>query len=352
MALNIKNMSIFDISNKEELDLFIKNGGDINEKNWRGETALYMEDFINNYEILQGLLEVNIDTNHESILRAISPPVFQVTQYDCLELLIQYKVDINVKDEEGCPLGHYFASSPNLLELLLVNHYDINLTTDDGETILFRDDLEADSGFIAIDAGINIFQKNDNGETALFHINDAMVAKDLIKRGLSVHDLNNENSTPLLINDQSTCCAAFIEAGADIHHVNDEGDNALTVRRYFGINKIKLMVESGIDINHCNTEGQNIAFLTQDKNAIEFLISRGIDIEHRNKLGNNLLEETISIEMAEVFIKAGISISDNMNNYAEHLREYIKEELSKRQKEILTQTMAVPAEIKKTIPRI
>jgi len=352
MALNTNKMSIFDIENRDELDLFIKKGGDVNEKNWRGETALYMENFINNYEILQGLLEANIETNHELTLRAISPPVFQVTEYDCLELLIQYQVDINVKDEEGCPLGHCFASAPNMLELLLVNHYDINLTTNEGETILFRDDLEADSGFMAIDAGINIFQKNDNNETALFHINDGMVAKDLIKRGLSVHDLNNENSTPLLINDQSTCCSAFIEAGADIHHINDEGDNALTVRRYFGINKIKLMVENGININHCNAEGENIAFLTTDNKAIEYLIEHGIDIEHRNNQGENLLEHTISIELAQLFIKAGISISDNMNYYAEHLREYIKEELSKRQKEILTQTMAVPAEIKKTNPRI
>lgn len=351
MALNLKKMSIFDVSDIHELNLFIKKGGDVNEVNWRGETALYFEEFINNYEMLKCLLEAGISTNHNSA-RAFEPPVFQVTQKDCLELMMQYKMDINVQDSEGCPLGHYFASDASMLEILLINHYDINLTDENGENILFRDDLSEEAGLMAIEAGINIFQKNENDETALFHITDHIVAKELIRRGLSVNDLNNENSTPLLTNPQSQCCKVFIESGANVNHINDDGDNALTIKSYFGINKIKLMTEYGIDINHCNSQGENIAFLTKDKDSVEYIIDNGLEIEHKNKSGNNVLEETISLELAKIFVKAGISINDNINRYSEPIREYLKEELSKIQKNILTQSVAVFDEPTKHNPRI
>lgn len=341
--------SIFKVQNITQLNNFLKEGGDINETNWRGETALYFEEFINNYELLKGVLEAGISTTHS--IPGLSSPVFQATEYECMELLIQYQFDINVKDEEGCPLGHYFASNENLLSLLLINHYDINLTDEQGENILFRDDLESEVGFLAINAGIDILQRNENNESALFHVDSHLIAKELIARGLSVNDLNNENSTPLMINTQSECCRVFIQEGANVHHINDNGDNALTVKNYYGINKVKLLVEAGVDINHCNSNHENISFLKKDKDILKFAIENGLDIECRNKQGKNVLEETISIEIAEILVNSGIHIDENTNKYAEPIREYIVQELSKKQREILTKTVEIKSDLKPS-PRI
>lgn len=118
-------------NNFELVKLILNSNININDYTNTGETALHFSCNFQNYEISKLLLEKGLNPNIQDIDHEISPLIYCITLKNkkIFNLLLEYKVDINIQDYYGNTPLHYIISENDieLFDILIKYNPNINI---------------------------------------------------------------------------------------------------------------------------------------------------------------------------------------------------------------------------------
>jgi ankyrin repeat protein len=187
-------------------------------------------------------------------------------------------------------------------------------------------------------AGFSVNTKNSRGETALMKVDDAAMAKFLLRRKADVDAVNSYNETALMLkatdaeivrvlldakadanatssfgvtslmyamqSDEAESARMLLKAGANPNASDAEGRTALMLAVYEGeLEIIKLLVEDGgADVNARDRAGKTVLMYAvtgstgDDEENLKFLVERGADINARDAEGKSVLKYALEEE--------------------------------------------------------
>lgn len=212
-----------------------------------------------------------------------------------VELLLQYKADPNVSNEEQYRNSHLHKVIINndiqssdkalIVNLLIDNQADINAENKDGNPPLHlaieKEGLKVVEVFIERKANINA--RNKDGHTPL-HLATKMLDLDIIgillKNGADINkkDFSGNSAFHLAVKDRPDYVVEKLldiipntNVNKVVNNKNDDGDTPLHLAARKGkFNTVKILVQSGADINACNKK-DNTPLLEAfaSKNSVE-----------------------------------------------------------------------------------
>jgi len=132
-----------------------------------------------------------------------------------------------------------------------------------------------------IEAGADVNERDDFGETPLHSRRDEGFVKLLIESGADVTIKNIYLNTPLHFQDNEGVVRLLIKAGADVNARNIYGNTPLHYRRDEGV--VRLLIEFGADVNARDEEGMTpIEYFSVVKRVVETMASEKITRFIRN----------------------------------------------------------------------
>lgn len=263
----------------------------------------------------------------------------QNEQIEIVELLLQYKSDINSQDSFGktplfyacdidndtfeCEFGRrmtqtlqfiineFYVKRDKIIETLLKYNPNVNICDNGGQTILhciadtekvFRDDKKAEITQILISHGLDINVQSQKGSTPL-HIALRKVHVDLIKVYLKYNfdpniaeydtgctPLHIAASNDLLAPDSEEIINALLAKEADIHAKKSDGQTSLHLAastRYCP-SRLTPLLELDCDIDCQDNTGKtplHMACLNRNAKNVENLLNKGADINIKDEAG-------------------------------------------------------------------
>ena len=301
-----------------------------NSTDARGNTCLHIACLLNNEDKLREYINKNYaDINYVNN-RNETPLLYDIKNSNerCVRLLIENKADVNIDNSNETPL---FTSLNNLnyVKLLLDNNCDINYISKNGnsaiqlasrmgnlESVKLLIERCADinnfgklSPFLGacesgnhdcvqlyIDKGINIYQVNQDNDTALSLVSGSGDCKSLeffINKCLDVNNVNIFGKTPIILacskKNNFNFINLLIKNGADVNAVDNEGYTSLLNASLYGyFEYIKLLLDNGASasINKANNYGETsiyYASLHGFLDCMKILLEYGADIKIFNQ---------------------------------------------------------------------
>ena len=256
----------------------INSGNNLNIKNEKGESLLYIALKMQNEAIVQALIQNGVDVNKKD-KDGNTPLHFLINQYDVdwallfqnhedpvvditdklTSLLIKNGADVNAKDNTGKTPLHIACKSKNVdvIRFLLKNGADVNAKDNTGKTPLFY--------------------KDNDGEPPLFYVQDKEIAKLLIENGADVNIKDNDGNAPL-------------------HFLIK-----YKYHSFYIIELIKLLVKNGADINIKDKDGKTPLFYVKDKETTKLLIKNGADVNIKDNDGKTPFDYIKKEEIKNLF---------------------------------------------------
>lgn len=236
------------------------------------------------------------------------------------EVLSNHSIDVNSTDYYGeTPLFRaIYQDNIELAQLLLDNGADINIKSNNGETILYLSCLNyADLSTInwLLEHGANPNITDNKGKTALDVILDGGafdyaydIIETLVNHGAEVHDANRL-LTGSCITDKVELAAKAIELGADINNSDWGGDTPLNFASSEGyLDIIEMLLDKGADVNARSAIGMTAlasACIQSNLDAIKILVEHGADVNAVTNEGASILSLTPNAEIQEYLIQHG-----------------------------------------------
>ena len=129
------------LQNREDLLIkLITQGANVNQQNYRGDSALHLATKIGNHTMIVTLCQAGVDPNISGP-SGITPLHLAAAIGDeiSIRILVEYGAFLNVFDDNGDTPLHYAIreSKANSVGLLLHNKVDKNAKNNDGESPLF-----------------------------------------------------------------------------------------------------------------------------------------------------------------------------------------------------------------------
>ncbi|MCH2214845.1 MAG: ankyrin repeat domain-containing protein [Flavobacteriales bacterium] len=263
-----------------------------------------------------------------------------------MKFLLREGARTDIVDEHGYSLLNFSATTgqtnPALYDFIIKNGANVKKEkNNDGANALLLlmahlEDLEMVEYFT--DKGLSVFDKDDNGSTAMHyvarggnlkmlgwcidkgimykgtnkdgrsvmhfasqgrrgHTNDLEVFEFLETSGVSPSNADKEGVTPLMLYCNSgrdpNVVKWFLKKGASADETEKDGNTALMMAsRNSSIEAVKTLLVKTRDINHQNLKGETaLSNATSRNNAkvVQTLIEAGANAEVQDKDGNNLL---------------------------------------------------------------
>lgn len=206
--------------------------------------------------VINGFLQAGINPNakNERGLTALTYAIIN-TEPNTVKLLLK-KADINLKDDQGNGALQLAIKKDNgrVVEMLLKNNADVNVTGRDGETT------------------------NQSPLYTALLSSDMDLFKKLLEKGADPNIADSEGAFPL-----SEAC----------------------IRRSADIDTIKLLISKGADVNKIENNGaspliyaaQNAGVTAETRNEIvKFLLEKGADKSFKDKTGKTALDWALELE--------------------------------------------------------
>lgn len=188
-------LKIIEEGNLDELENYIKNEGDVNEK-YDDKSLLHLaiDNCENNYfKVIEFLINNGADLrSHQSYLK--ETPLHRICarikpRIDVVELILDRGAEVNAENISGKTPVFYcnFSYSLELLNLLVKYGADVKHTDKYKNTLLHDDYLNCNAETfeeflkIIISLGFNINSENNEGHTPLFLCKNKYIEKILIK---------------------------------------------------------------------------------------------------------------------------------------------------------------------------
>lgn len=260
-------------NDKEIVDIFLKNGADINYKTVDGISLFLGAVLTNKAESLKAFIENGAKI--KDVERALELALL-MKSFDSVKVLINRGLDINLKDLEG----------KTLLDTAL-----------SGQLMNEDDEIKSKYNEIAIlliDKGADVNAVNNRGDSVLniaSGLNNIEIAEMLVKKGADINHKDAEGYSPLhslvsKFNHDKDLITYLINKGADVNSVNSKGDSILHDALIYSQDCVELLVNNGADVNHKNNKGESILdFLnnTFDKNSPQVKEVKDLLIKHGAK---------------------------------------------------------------------
>ena len=236
------------------------------------------------------------------------------------EVLADPSIDVNVTDYYGeTPLFRaIYQDNLELAQLLVEHGADVNIKSNNGETILYLSclnyaNLSTIDWLLEHGADPNITDKD--GKTALDilldegafeHVYD--IIESLVFHGAIVHDANRL-LTGSCISDKLDLAVKALELGADINNTEWEGDTPLIFASREGhLDIIDMLLDKGADVNATSIAGFTplaCACISSNLNVIKILVEHGADVNAVTNDGASILSLTHNDEIKDYLIQRG-----------------------------------------------
>lgn len=311
--------------NKETVDLFIKAGIGVNDKdtNRIGMTPLMVAITNQRIEIVKLLLDNKADVNAKdsfgrtALIYAVNGKSYEYVtgaethtttspSVEIVKLLIDRGADVNfVEPTTGMNMlfvAVYNNKTPEILKMLIAKGVDVKAKDKKGKTVLMA---AADSGMvdmakILIDSGADLNAKDQAGYTAL------MLA--------------------CLLDDKETAdgrldvVKLLVDNGADVNAKDNTGGTALGNAAFAGNSDMaKILIDKGADLNAKGgggltplmlacTETKSKSRAAGQEKVVKLLIDKGADVNARSNNNTTALRAAIAwqrIYLVEMLKKAG-----------------------------------------------
>ncbi|XP_017884112.1 uncharacterized protein LOC108627401 isoform X2 [Ceratina calcarata] len=321
---------------KEMARLLINYKADVNAKD--GTDYVPMHYVVRNDDLKMSrlLLSNNAEIKDEPILLCIAivnkcKPV--------IELLLQYGIDINCKDQFGMTALHtcvYYCANYEIPKLMLNEHAEIDSKTNTDVTMLDEGVRESNIGIVDIllkyNADVNC--ADGNGATPLHYSakNGTMeICKLLVKKSANVDTKQNDGSTPLHLaarEGHMDIIEVLLNAGADINCTDLNGHTSLhecaSLRR---IDVAKFLLDHNADINSKSVQGDtplHLSAINYNDDMCKLLISNGADVSSQGNDGSTPLHRAVKkgvVSIIEILVNFGADVHcrDQCGNTALHL---------------------------------
>lgn len=153
------------------------------------ESYIYYPISNNNFHILKKLFEKGVSINQLTINNIITPLAYYNSIY-YVKLFLEQGLSINYQDERDNTFLVYavYYDKLDLLVFLIENGIDVNKTNKYGKNVLFYFNNIVDINkkkkmlFYLMDAGVDIYQKDNKNKTAYESIED--VYKEIIDKAI------------------------------------------------------------------------------------------------------------------------------------------------------------------------
>jgi ankyrin repeat protein len=245
-------------------------GADINARDNRGETPMFMAAMENFDHIVKYLLSKGADANLGTSFDAVTPLMIAVGRGHSAvveELLLEH-ADFKLKDRRGWSALMFAIAADqfDLVKILLEKKSDLNIIDKRGWSplMLAAENLETKTLEEILKYNPNIEIKNELGLTALL-----VAAQNGHPRGIRV----------------------LLKSGANVHAVDEIGRDVVMLAASNGrVNNLKELEATKVDINRLDTRGQNAlmhAILGDQMLAVEYLLSLKSDINQMDIKGRS-----------------------------------------------------------------
>lgn len=282
--------------NKAEAIYFLYNQNvDINALDSKNENALFYAIRSGSSKAIKMLLKLNLNVNQISLGRKSA--LYYAMIHDSLMF-----VDIAKKTTDTNILGEVLyravkLKKEHIVSVLLNNkNTNINWKSAENKCIVHEKELMIFSDSLLrrlFVAGINITEKNENGESFLLNcIFNKKIKNDFIELMLKIREPLKKN----VFNSYSEILSPMVK---DIYSSNQR---VVQNQKSFDFIKDRLLIllRGGIDVNSANSNGENIAFEIVRNGSLEllkFLADESpIDMHKYNHQKINLLEASVFCE--------------------------------------------------------
>lgn len=285
----------------EQVKQSLADGADANTKDMHGNSVLILacitKNTLNSRTIKKLLIEAGADVNAKDQIYGmpVLTWVFVSRDYENINLLLQYNVDINGTNKDGSNLlalamvftSEEFKESSEILELLVTKGLDLNPISTSGETILTHAAKEDKIDLVAflLTHHVSVNLKDKEGQTALMYAcdNDNISMVKLLLENNADVNLKDKNgwvpgSTALMRavdKDNVDIVKLLINKGSDINAKNKGGSTALHNAASNGhIDMIKLLLANGANPKMKNKDLKtplDLAKTTGKSQAVELL---------------------------------------------------------------------------------
>jgi ankyrin repeat protein len=215
----------------------------------------------------------------------------------CLQVLLDFGVDVNERDRHGwAPLMYSSgAGSVEGMRLLLGKNADVDQQTSNGSTGLHLacQDGHAECVRLLLDSKADVQVQNQNGQTGLTlaawkgHLECLQL---MIEAKASVDQQTNEGSTGLHFacrNGHAECARLLIENNADVQLRDQNGETGLTLAACMGQPEcLQLMIEAKVDVDQQTNNGSTgLHMACHDGHAecVRLLLDSNADVQDQDK---------------------------------------------------------------------
>ena len=232
---NVLHVAIIDKAPIATVELLLKRGIDVNQKDTHGSTSLLYASTTTT-DCVRLLLEHGADTNlsnqlgQSPLMLSIRPPNRKRTHCDIPKLLLNAGADVNAKDKfQRRPL-HYSSSYKNadVAALFIDRGANINCVDESNQTplmfsIFYTDDRDSDACHRVLlkhDCDINII--DILGNSALHHAarcGRTQLLEELCQRGADINLKSEKGFTPLISSIQEgkiNCMKILLRFGSEL----------------------------------------------------------------------------------------------------------------------------------------
>ena len=283
------------------LRTLINEKADINEQDENGDTALIIASYWGRYSIAKTLIDgkakLNITNNRGE--SALKNAVYN-KHYNIADALMKAKADLNIK-----------VGNENLLLFLSKNAYNYDY-----------------SGSIRniLNSGIDVNDKDENGNTALINIVSGKEDKNQLKKiravisgRANINIQNKEGLTALMLiassGDDSTI-RALISAKADLDAEDKDGNTALIYAvQNNNVGGAKAIIRGKPNLNKQNKNGNNALMIASEngfEEVVRSLISAKANLDMQNNKGDTALLLSVynkKNNVVKILIDAGADIN-------------------------------------------
>jgi len=242
-------------------------------------------------------------------------PACQQMKKKTINLLLQYDINVNVKDEHNNTALIEASLHPflfNFVKEFIDRNADLNVINDEGMSALLNSCRDSDNRIFKylVDKGANIYITDHFGNNALMHAccyDDLEKIKYLYRKGVNINTKNDDGETALMRSVKAgkyNIVKYLIKHNAEVNILNNKNQNALVIAFLTVYEKevvenkdlliIKMLISKKSDPNvPIDEKGNSILMyliMKNDFSMIKYMMkaySDKLDINQKNHLGHN-----------------------------------------------------------------
>ncbi|XP_077288685.1 uncharacterized protein LOC143913048 [Arctopsyche grandis] len=311
--------------NDKIMQMLVFKGVDVNEADKDGNTPLHIAALSNKLKSLECLLKLEANQNIKN--KAGN------TAFHCLlikdaeegfEFFLSKGDNFPNQDDRKLFNLAVRSGSVKIMSLLFDQIHDINVTDEEGNTLLHIAALcnQPEATKFLLNMGADANRINEKGKTALHYIAEKGAEDEfilLMSKGLDPNIRDKSNRSPLhyaTIEGNLKIMQILIDKRVDMNVTDKDGNSPLLLAaEYNKIEALKLLLKSGADVNARNSKGTALHYSVRRGAEVEckfLLLSKELDPNIRDKSDLSPLHYAViggNLKIMQLLIDKGVDVN-------------------------------------------